>query len=89
MNIPTIKFNSNNKDFIEKIFLGYLKEGYIIKKAHIRKKYLIFGTIKYFVEMELDTIGYEMLIKDALKKENYLEVDRLKKEIELLQMLRF
>jgi len=89
MNIPTIKFNSNNKDFIEKMFPGYLQEGYIIKEAYTRKKYIIFGSVRYYVEMELDTIGYEMLIKDAMNKEDYLEVDILKKELELLQSLRF
>jgi hypothetical protein len=89
MNIPKVKFNSNNKVFIEKIFLGYLQEGYIIKKAYTRKKYVIFGSVKYYVEMEIDTIGYEILIKNAMEKEDYLEVDRLKKELELLQLLRF
>jgi len=88
-NIPSVKFNSNSEDIIQNIFLGYIGNGYLLKKAYTKKKYFLFGPIKYYVEMEIGSIGYEILIQNAIESEDYLEVDRLQKELKHKKELKF
>ena len=84
-----IEFNSYDEKSIKQFFLYWLEQGFVLKKAYIKKKYIIFGKEKYYVEMEIGTIGYKMLIEEAMNKEDYLEVARLKKEYEQLNILNF
>lgn len=89
MDIPAIKFNSNDMELIKKIFHVYLDRGFILKRAYKKRKYIILGPYKYYVEMEIDTIGYQILITEAIDKEDYLKASELKKEFEEFKTLKF
>ncbi len=84
-----IKFNSSSEDSVIYTFLFFVEEGYILKRAYSRKKYFLFGSIEYFVEMKLSALNYKELITEALDNENYLEVDRLTKEYNSLKQIEF
>lgn len=84
-----IKFNSSSEDSVIYTFLFFVEEGYILEKAYSRKKYFLFGSVEYFVEMKLSALNYKELIAKAFDNENYLEVDRLTKEYNNLKKIEF
>jgi len=84
-----INFNSSNQNLVEQIFLGYLKKGYVLKKAYTKKKYFLFGKTVYFVEMEAGLLKYKELIQEALDNEDYLEADKLTKDYDSMKELDF
>jgi hypothetical protein len=84
-----IKFDSTNENFVIQCFLNFVENGYTLQKAYTKRRFFLFGKIRYFVEMKISLIKYKELIQISLDNEDYLETKRLTKEYENMKKINF
>jgi hypothetical protein len=49
-----IKFNSSSEELTIKLCCRYIEEGYVVKKAYVRKKYVFFWKYSLFYRNDIE-----------------------------------
>ena len=80
------QFIAESKESFDIAYTAYLNSGFKLHSTQVKRKYWLFGKKIYILKVVVDEdgfvwgeniINYDMLIQEAIEREDYLEAKRL------------